>query len=119
MLHDLAARPLPELCDTSSSAWSTTAPTTSHWLPSACTARTGFDPTEAPRASDVRHTTARAGMRRLVHHSVLRPRTRAKPHHTAEGRVEESLDAVVAGTGNRCQAPLRRTSSSGDRVVRY
>jgi uncharacterized protein YbjT (DUF2867 family) len=34
----------------------------------------------------------RAGLPRLVYHSVLRPQLRAMPHHAAKDRAEESLD---------------------------
>lgn len=60
-----------------------------------------FDPAEASGAPAVLRAAARAGVRRLVYHSVLRPQARAMPHHAAKDRVEEALDAVVAGTGAR------------------
>ena len=34
----------------------------------------------------------RAGVGRVVYHSVLRPQLRAMPHHAAKDRVEEALD---------------------------
>ncbi len=60
-----------------------------------------FDPDEAIGAAAVLRAAARAGVGRLVYHSVLRPQARAMPHHAAKDRVEEALDAVVAGTGAR------------------
>src|SRR5688500_118691 len=36
----------------------------------------------------------RAGVGRVVYHSVLRPQLRVMPHHAAKDRVEEALDAV-------------------------
>src|SRR5215207_7949257 len=35
----------------------------------------------------------RAGVPRVVYHSVLRPQARSMPHHAAKDRVEEALDA--------------------------
>ena len=60
-----------------------------------------FDPAEADGAPTVLRAAARAGVPRLVYHSVLRPQARSMPHHAAKDRVEEALDAVVAGTGAR------------------
>jgi uncharacterized protein YbjT (DUF2867 family) len=60
-----------------------------------------FDPAEATGAPAVLRAAARAGVGRLVLHSVLRPQVRAMPHHAAKDRVEEALDAAVAGTGAR------------------
>ncbi|MGY1696291.1 SDR family oxidoreductase [Geodermatophilus sp. SYSU D00814] len=60
-----------------------------------------FDPREATGAPAVLRAAARAGVGRLVYHSVLRPQARSMPHHAAKDRVEEALDAVVAGTGAR------------------
>ncbi len=60
-----------------------------------------FDPAEETGAPAVLRAAARAGVSRLVHHSVLRPQLRSMPHHAAKDRVEEALDDVVAGTGAR------------------
>lgn len=60
-----------------------------------------FDPGEATGAPTVLTAAARAGVSRLVYHSVLRPQARAMPHHAAKDRVEEALDGAVAGTGAR------------------
>ncbi|MGY1825864.1 SDR family oxidoreductase [Blastococcus sp. SYSU DS0541] len=60
-----------------------------------------FDPAEATGAPAVLTAAARAGIPRLVYHSVLRPQARAMPHHAAKDRVEESLDGAVAGTPAR------------------
>ncbi len=60
-----------------------------------------FDPDEATGAQAVLRAAARAGVGRLVYHSVLRPQARSMPHHAAKDRVEEALDGVVAGTGAR------------------
>ncbi len=59
------------------------------------------DPAEEAGAPAVLRAAARAGVRRLVYHSVLRPQARVMPHHAAKDRVEEALDGVVAGTGAR------------------
>ncbi|MGY1670980.1 SDR family oxidoreductase [Geodermatophilus sp. SYSU D00710] len=60
-----------------------------------------FDPREQDAAPAVLRAAARAGVGRLVYHSVLRPQVRAMPHHAAKDRVEEALDGAVAGTGAR------------------
>ncbi|MGY2002015.1 SDR family oxidoreductase [Blastococcus sp. SYSU DS1024] len=60
-----------------------------------------FDPDEATGAPAVLAAAARAGVRRLVYHSVLRPQIRVMPHHAAKDRVEEALDGAVAGTAAR------------------
>ncbi|CCG01584.1 SDR family oxidoreductase [Blastococcus saxobsidens] len=60
-----------------------------------------FDPAEATGAPAVLAAAAHAGVPRLVYHSVLRPQTRAMPHHAAKDRVEEALDGAVAGTAAR------------------
>jgi uncharacterized protein YbjT (DUF2867 family) len=51
-----------------------------------------FDPAEAPGASALLGAARRAGLPRVVYHSVLRPQARAMPHHAAKDRVEEALD---------------------------
>lgn len=60
-----------------------------------------FDPREETGAPAVLRAAARAGVSRLVYHSVLRPQLRSMPHHAAKDRVEEALDDVVAGTAAR------------------
>jgi uncharacterized protein YbjT (DUF2867 family) len=52
-----------------------------------------FDPDEAAGATALLAAARRAGVGRLVYHSVLRPQVRAMPHHAAKDRVEEALDA--------------------------
>jgi uncharacterized protein YbjT (DUF2867 family) len=51
-----------------------------------------FDPDETDGATALLGAARRAGVRRVVHHSVLRPQARAMPHHAAKDRVEEALD---------------------------
>ena len=52
-----------------------------------------FDPDEAAGATALLAAARRAGVGRVVYHSVLRPQARAMPHHAAKDRVEEALDA--------------------------
>ena len=51
-----------------------------------------FDPGETAGATALLAAARRAGVGRVVYHSVLRPQARAMPHHAAKGRVEEALD---------------------------
>jgi uncharacterized protein YbjT (DUF2867 family) len=52
-----------------------------------------FDPDEAEGAPALFAEARRAGVPRVVYHSVLRPQLRAMPHHAAKDRAEEALDA--------------------------
>jgi uncharacterized protein YbjT (DUF2867 family) len=52
-----------------------------------------FDPAETAGATALIETARRAGVGRVVYHSVLRPQARTMPHHAAKDRVEEALDA--------------------------
>ena len=52
-----------------------------------------FDPGETAGATAMIEAARRAGVGRVVYHSVLRPQARAMPHHAAKDRVEEALDA--------------------------
>jgi uncharacterized protein YbjT (DUF2867 family) len=52
-----------------------------------------FDPDEAEGAAALFAEARRAGVPRVVYHSVLRPQVRAMPHHAAKDRAEEALDA--------------------------
>jgi uncharacterized protein YbjT (DUF2867 family) len=51
-----------------------------------------FDPAEAGGATALLAAARRAGVPRVVYHSVLRPQARSMPHHAAKDRVEEALD---------------------------
>ena len=51
-----------------------------------------FDPAETAGAGALLGAARRAGVDRVVYHSVLRPQARAMPHHAAKDRVEEALD---------------------------
>jgi len=52
-----------------------------------------FDPGETAGAVALLGAARRAGVRRVVYHSVLRPQARSMPHHGAKDLVEEALDA--------------------------
>jgi uncharacterized protein YbjT (DUF2867 family) len=52
-----------------------------------------FDPGETAGVTALLGAAQRAGVGRVVYHSVLRPQIRAMPHHAAKDRVEEALDA--------------------------
>ncbi|HEV7211011.1 MAG TPA: NmrA family NAD(P)-binding protein [Blastococcus sp.] len=62
-----------------------------------------FDPGEAAAAVALLAAARRAGIPRVVYHSVLRPFARAMPHHAAKDRVEEALDR--GGPGWRVLQP--------------
>jgi len=51
-----------------------------------------FDLGETAGATALLSAARRAGVGRVVYHSVLRPQARAMPHHAAKDRVEEALD---------------------------
>jgi uncharacterized protein YbjT (DUF2867 family) len=52
-----------------------------------------FHPDEAAGARALFGEARRAGVGRVVYHSVLRPQARAMPHHAAKDSAEEALDA--------------------------
>jgi uncharacterized protein YbjT (DUF2867 family) len=52
-----------------------------------------FDPEETTGATALLAAARRAGIGRVVYHSVLRPQARSMPHHAAKDRVEEALDS--------------------------
>lgn len=62
-----------------------------------------FDPAEAAGATALLTAARRAGVGRVVYHSVLRPQARSMPHHAAKDRVEEALD--VSGLSWRVLQP--------------
>lgn len=51
-----------------------------------------FDPDEAEGAPALFAEARRAGVPRVVYHSVLRPQLRVMPHHAGKDRAEEALD---------------------------
>ena len=52
-----------------------------------------FHPEEAEGSAALFAEARRAGVGRVVYHSVLRPQTRALPHHAAKDRAEEALES--------------------------
>ena len=62
-----------------------------------------FDPDEAAGVTALLAAARRAGVGRVVYHSVLRPQARAMPHHAAKDRVEEALE--VSGLAWRVLQP--------------
>lgn len=52
-----------------------------------------FDPDEAEGASALFAEARRAGLPRVVYHSVMRPQLRVMPHHAGKDQAEEALDA--------------------------
>jgi uncharacterized protein YbjT (DUF2867 family) len=52
-----------------------------------------FAPGEAAGAAALFAAARRAGVPRVVYHSVLRPQARAMPHHAAKDAAEQALDA--------------------------
>jgi uncharacterized protein YbjT (DUF2867 family) len=52
-----------------------------------------FDPEEAEGAAALFAEARRAGVARVVYHSVMRPQLRVMPHHAGKDRAEEALDA--------------------------
>ena len=52
-----------------------------------------FHPEEAEGSAALFAEARRAGVGRVVYHSVLRPQTRVLPHHAAKDRAEEALQS--------------------------
>ena len=52
-----------------------------------------FDPEEAEGAAALFAEARRAGVPRVVYHSVMRPQLRVMPHHAGKDRAEEALDS--------------------------
>jgi uncharacterized protein YbjT (DUF2867 family) len=52
-----------------------------------------FHPEEAEGSAALFAEARRAGVGRVVYHSVLRPQTRVLPHHAAKDRAEEALES--------------------------
>jgi uncharacterized protein YbjT (DUF2867 family) len=72
------------------------------------------DPDEAEGAPALFAEARRAGLPRLVYHSVLRPQARAMPHHAAKDRAEEALDA--SGVRWRVLQPCAYADNLDDQV---
>src|SRR4051794_9602909 len=62
-----------------------------------------FVPGEAEGAGELFAAARRAGVPRVVYHSVLRPQARGMPHHAAKDAAEEALD--VSGLAWRVLQP--------------
>jgi uncharacterized protein YbjT (DUF2867 family) len=62
-----------------------------------------FDPHETAGVTALLAAARRAGVARVVYHSVLRPQARSMPHHAAKDRVEEALD--ISGLAWRVLQP--------------
>jgi uncharacterized protein YbjT (DUF2867 family) len=71
-----------------------------------------FDPDEAEGARALFAEARRAGLPRLVYHSVLRPQARAMPHHAGKDRAEEALD--VSGVPWRVLQPCAYADNFDD-----
>jgi uncharacterized protein YbjT (DUF2867 family) len=69
-----------------------------------------FDPEEAEGAAALFAEARRAGVPRVVYHSVLRPQLRVLPHHAGKDRAEEALD----GSGLRSWRVLRPCAYADD-----
>ncbi|NEK60068.1 NmrA family NAD(P)-binding protein [Geodermatophilus sabuli] len=74
-----------------------------------------FDPDEADGARALFGEARRAGVPRVVYHSVLRPQARAMPHHAAKDRAEEALDA--AGLAWRVLQPCAYAQNLDDQLA--
>ncbi|MGY1707698.1 SDR family oxidoreductase [Geodermatophilus sp. SYSU D00697] len=74
-----------------------------------------FDPDEAEGAPALFGEARRAGVRRVVYHSVLRPQARTMPHHAAKDRAEEALDA--SGLAWRVLQPCAYAQNLDDSVA--
>ena len=73
-----------------------------------------LDPDEAEGAPALFAEARRAGVPRVVYHSVLRPQARAMPHHAAKDRAEEALDA--SGVAWRVLQPCAYASNLDDQL---
>jgi uncharacterized protein YbjT (DUF2867 family) len=75
-----------------------------------------FDPDEAAGATALVAAARRAGVGRVVYHSVLRPQARSMPHHAAKDRVEQALD--TAGVAWRVLQPCAYAQNLDEEVRR-
>jgi uncharacterized protein YbjT (DUF2867 family) len=74
-----------------------------------------FDPDEAEGARALFGEARRAGVPRVVYHSVLRPQARTMPHHAAKDRAEQALDA--AGLAWRVLQPCAYAQNLDEQVA--
>ncbi|SEP25581.1 SDR family oxidoreductase [Trujillonella endophytica] len=75
-----------------------------------------FDPDEAEGAAALFAEARRAGVGRVVYHSVLRPQARGMPHHAAKDRAEQALD--TAGLAWRVLQPCAYAQNLDEEVRR-
>jgi uncharacterized protein YbjT (DUF2867 family) len=75
-----------------------------------------LDPDEAEGAAALFAEARRAGVGRVVYHSVLRPQLRGLPHHAAKDRAEEALD--TAGVAWRVLRPCAYAQNLDEEVRR-
>ena len=74
-----------------------------------------FHPDEGDGAREIFAEARRAGLPRLVYHSVLRPQARVMPHHAATDRAEEALDS--SGVPWRVLQPCAYADNFDDALV--
>jgi uncharacterized protein YbjT (DUF2867 family) len=74
-----------------------------------------FDPGETAGAGALLAAARRAGVARVVYHSVLRPQARTMPHHAAKDRVEELIDS--SGLAWRVLQPCAYASNLDGQVA--
>jgi uncharacterized protein YbjT (DUF2867 family) len=74
-----------------------------------------FDPDEAEGARALFGEARRAGVPRVVYHSVLRPQARTMPHHAAKDRAEQALD--TAGLAWRVLQPCAYAQNLDEQVA--
>ena len=74
-----------------------------------------FDPDEAEGARALFGEARRAGVPRVVYHSVLRPQARSMPHHAAKDRAEQALD--TAGLAWRVLQPCAYAQNLDEQVA--
>ncbi|MGY1638232.1 SDR family oxidoreductase [Geodermatophilus sp. SYSU D00742] len=74
-----------------------------------------FDPDEAEGAQALFGQARRAGVGRVVYHSVLRPQARTMPHHAAKDRAEQALD--TSGLAWRVLQPCAYAQNLDEQVA--
>ncbi|MGY1662550.1 SDR family oxidoreductase [Geodermatophilus sp. SYSU D00705] len=74
-----------------------------------------FDPDESEGARALFGEARRAGVPRVVYHSVLRPQARTMPHHAAKDRAEQALD--TAGLAWRVLQPCAYAQNLDEQVA--
>jgi len=74
-----------------------------------------FHPDEGDGSREIFAEARRAGLPRLVYHSVLRPQARVMPHHAGKDRAEEALD--VSGVPWRVLQPCAYADNFDDALA--